>query len=127
MTPTASNGKMERRSLVVDANILIKAVLGRRVRQLRETYGDSVVLHLPKSAFDEAGRKMPMLAAKTGVNLNMARDLLASFAGDMELVTVEKEQVQAEARRRMKRDPSDWPIPAVATWTTANVEIYLAG
>ncbi len=39
MTPTASNGKMERRSLVVDANILIKAVLGQRVRQLIETYG----------------------------------------------------------------------------------------
>lgn len=77
----------------------------------------------------------------------MARGLLSSFAGDMELVTVEKENVQADARRRMKRDPSDWPILAVAlevgclirtddrdffgcgvaTWTTANVEIYLAG
>ena len=137
---------MDRRALVVDANILISAVLGKRVRHLIQTYGD-VALFLPRSALEEAQQNLPGLAIRRKDDPQKALDILDSLTSGMELVSVEKENVQADARRRMKRDPSDWPILAaalevgcpiwtddrdffgcgVATWTTANVEIYLAG
>ncbi|PYM05594.1 MAG: hypothetical protein DMF15_15420 [Verrucomicrobia bacterium] len=41
--------------IVLDANILIRAVLGRRVRQLIDTYaGQGVRFFAPDVAFDDA-------------------------------------------------------------------------
>jgi predicted nucleic acid-binding protein len=144
VTPTAKSGAMDCRALVVDANILISAVLGRRVRHLIETYSN-VALFLPRSALEEARRNLPGLAVKRKDDPQNALDMLDSLASGMELIRVETAHLRAEAKRRMKRDPSDWPILAVAlevgcpiwtddrdffgcgvaTWTTANVEIYL--
>jgi hypothetical protein len=39
---------------VVDANILIRAVLGRRVRELIEAYAAEVLFFVPESAYTEA-------------------------------------------------------------------------
>ena len=39
-----------RRGLVLDANILMRAVLGRRVRELLERYEDSATFYSPTSA-----------------------------------------------------------------------------
>ena len=145
MTPTAKSGAMDRRALVVDANILISAVLGRRVRHLIETYSN-VALFLPRFALEEARRNLPGLAVKRKDDPQNALDMLDSLASGMELIRVETAHLRAEAKRRMRRDPSDWPILTVAlevgcpiwtddrdffgcgvaTWTTANVEIYLA-
>jgi len=47
--------------IVVDANILVSAVLGRRVRQLLAEYGDRVLFVSPQVAFVEAGRHLPTL------------------------------------------------------------------
>jgi predicted nucleic acid-binding protein len=51
--------------LVLDANILIRAVLGRRVRELRERYAVRGVRFLaPEAAFEEASKYLPMLLEK---------------------------------------------------------------
>jgi len=41
---------MASRALVLDANILIRAVLGVRVRQILEKYADSALFFIPEAA-----------------------------------------------------------------------------
>jgi hypothetical protein len=45
---------MASRALVLDANILIRAVLGNRVRRILEKYADNVSFYIPESAYLEA-------------------------------------------------------------------------
>jgi len=53
--------------IVLDANILIRAVLGRRVRQLIDTYaGQGVRFFAPHVAFDDAEKYLPPLLKKRG-------------------------------------------------------------
>ena len=53
--------------IVVDANILIRTVLGRRVRQLLEEYSVHRVRFLtPDVAFDDAEKYLPPLLKKRG-------------------------------------------------------------
>ena len=47
--------------IVLDANILIRAVLGRRVRQLIETYAAGFRFVAPEVAFDDAQKYLPPL------------------------------------------------------------------
>jgi predicted nucleic acid-binding protein len=64
--------------LVLDANILIRAVLGRRVRELLERYAVRGVRFLaPEAAFEEASKYLPMLLEKRGIPRD---DVLASLA-----------------------------------------------
>ena len=52
------------RQLVLDANILIRAVLGRRVRQIITTHAEHVSFLAPAVAYDEASAYLPTLLAK---------------------------------------------------------------
>ena len=53
--------------IVLDANILIRAVLGRRVRQLIETYGvRGARFFAPDVAFGDAASYLPPLLEKRG-------------------------------------------------------------
>src|SRR6266853_4273843 len=53
--------------IVLDANILIRAVLGRRLRQLIDTYaGQGVRFFAPDVAFDDAEKYLPPLLKKRG-------------------------------------------------------------
>lgn len=45
---------MEPRALVLDANILIRAVLGQRVRRILEAHADNVSFFIPETAYVEA-------------------------------------------------------------------------
>jgi predicted nucleic acid-binding protein len=63
--------------LVLDANILIRAVLGRRVRELLERYAVRGVRFLaPEAAFEEASKYLPMLLEKKGIPRD---DVLACY------------------------------------------------
>jgi len=53
--------------IVLDANILIRAVLGRQVRQLLETYaGHGIRFYAPEIAYAEATKYLPPLLRKKG-------------------------------------------------------------
>lgn len=54
---------MPSRALVVDANILVRAVLGRRVRELIETYTGEVSFFIPEFACAEAEEHLAVLVA----------------------------------------------------------------
>ncbi len=53
--------------IVLDANILIRAVLGRRVRQILETYaGHGFRFYTPAVAYADASKYLPALLRKRG-------------------------------------------------------------
>jgi predicted nucleic acid-binding protein len=92
--------------LVLDANILIRAVLGRRVRQLLETYSAQGIRFLaPDPVFQDAAKYLPHLLRRHGkpdTDLPVALEYLAQIIEDL-----------------------DFFGTGIAVWTTSRVEIFL--
>lgn len=133
--------------LVLDANILIRAVLGSRVLFLLRKYAEHMEFLAPDTAFQEAREKLPEILERRKVPVAPAMTTLDLVAGLVQ--TVESEtytRFETLARQRIdRRDEDDWPILAsalalecpiwtedtdffgcgVATWTTELVELYL--
>jgi len=134
--------------IVLDANIIIRAILGRRVRHLLETYAAQGFRFVaPEVAFDDALKYLPSLLKKRGksdgdvnASLEYLRQIIEPI--DHELYG----EFEAEARERLReRDETDWPVLAialvldcdiwsedqdffgtgVAVWTTNRIEILL--
>lgn len=138
---------MPGRALVVDANILVRAVLGTRARDLIAANTGRVTFFVPETAFMEAEEHVAALAAKRGGDPRVALSFLESVGRLVERIGCEiYEPFAAEARERLAtRDPDDWPILAsalalgcpiwtedtdffgcgVATWTTDRVQKFL--
>lgn len=137
------------RGIVLDANILIRAALGRRVRALLEAYEDSVAFYTPDVCFDDAREYIPQLFSHRGDNPEIGMAVLDQIGL---LVQSVDEALYCDfgqlARERMvARDVEDWPIVAlalmlkvpvwtedrdffgsgIATWTSDRVELYLQG
>ena len=134
--------------IVLDANILIRAVLGRRVRQILEAYAArGVHFYTPDVAFDDACKYLPPLLKKRG---KPDTDLAASIQYLQRLIVpIDRELYRTfedEARGRLRgRDENDWPVVATAlalacgvwtedtdffgtgvpVWTTNRIEIFL--
>ena len=136
-------------AIVLDANILIRYSLGRRVGPLMAAHAARVNFLAPDTAFVEARRNLPaILASRVDSDaeaqaaleaLNAAFDVVTSIP----LSSYDVMRLSALARIR-SRDPDDWPVIAcallltcpiwtedrdffgtgVATWTTARVELY---
>ena len=138
---------MPGKALVVDANILVRAVLGKRVRKVIETYAGQVSFFVPEVAYTEAEEHLPALVTKRGGDPKIALAFLHSLAHLVEAIGREiYGEFEAEARERLgERDPEDWPILAsalavgcpvwtedtdffgcgVPTWTSSRVEMFL--
>jgi predicted nucleic acid-binding protein len=134
--------------LVLDANILIRAVLGSRVLALFRKYAGQVEFLTPDTAFEEAREKLPEILERRKVPVAPAMTILDQLAGVVQAVEAETYQSFEDlARQRIaRRDEDDWPVLAVAlaldcaiwtedadffgcgvaTWTTDRVELYLA-
>ena len=134
--------------LVLDANILIRAVLGRRVREILEVYASHGIRFVaPDVAYADAQRYLPVLLTKRGKS---GTDLAATLRYLQSLVEPIQSEMyqphQEDARERLRgRDEGDWPVLAaalalncplwtedtdffgtgVAVWTTDRVEILL--
>lgn len=63
---------MADRSLVLDANILVRAVLGVRVRGLLERYGRDLDFTAPDVAFKEVEDYLPPILASRGLSPDLA-------------------------------------------------------
>ncbi|MCX7113920.1 MAG: PIN domain-containing protein [Proteobacteria bacterium] len=143
------NEPMQHKRLVIDANILIRAVLGQKVRGLIERYCDSVAFYVAEANAEEAGYYLAKeLAAKRGLDEATWRPVFDGVLSAIQIITSEVlAEVETEAKERIgSRDLDDWPGVAaamvldcpiwtedkdflgagVATWTTATVEIYLS-
>lgn len=77
---------MSTKRLVIDANILVRAVLGRRVRSLLETYCESVAFLLPQCALSEAAEHLPNLIFRHAGDPEPALRLLHSLAALTEVL-----------------------------------------
>jgi len=70
---------MTKRAIVLDANILVRAVLGQRVRTLILDHAGDVSFFAPDTAFDEAREHLPALLEKRGVTAGPALDFLTAL------------------------------------------------
>ena len=107
---------MSGRALVIDANILVRAVLGRRVREIIETYAEQATFFVPDVAYAEAEEHVPALVIRRGGDPEKAVRFLRSLRGLGELIGSEVYgDFESTARERLgDRDPEDWPILASA-------------
>jgi hypothetical protein len=101
---------MPGRALVVDANILVRAVLGKRVRELIEANAGDASFFVPEVAYAEVEEHLAALVIKRGGDPEKAL-VLRSLGQLMELIGSEVySEFETEARERLgQRDPEDWP------------------
>lgn len=136
--------------MALDANILIRAVLGRRVNALFSAYRPYVEFFAPAECFDDARRYVPsVVGTRFPGKTAQALETLDILEDDGVVEKIDRSRYamfEREARRRIEaRDPDDWPLVALAltldcpiwtedndffgtgipVWNTANVEIYL--
>ena len=140
---------MSNKAIILDANILIRAVLGKRVRELIVSSAETVQFFAPEVAYADARKYLPALLEKRGANSESAMtvlDALEPIVRPLELDVYAGMRAQA-VQRISRRDADDWPVLAcamtiacpvwtedadffgtgIATWTTDRVELYLVG
>jgi len=129
---------MERKRLVIDANILIRGCLGLRVRSLIAEYADQVDFFVAEANVAE-------LAKQKNLDEAVCTEALLSLMRVVQMVEdCVLESAREEALARI-RDADDWPALAlglqlecaiwtedqdffgtgIATWTSSTVERYL--
>lgn len=135
------------RILVLDANIMIRAALGKYVNPLIVKHSQDVHFVAPDCAFLDASNYIPKILEKHRLNPLIA---LERFRLTTEGISIADRHVYEALRdesleRIGGRDPDDWPVLAtalaldcpiwtedldffgtgIATWTTDRVHLYL--
>jgi predicted nucleic acid-binding protein len=133
--------------LVLDANILLRAVFGVRARGILESFEDVAAFYSPDVCFEDARKYIPVIAKRRGFDAAVGLAMLEEIGRIVEAVDRSLyEDFEEMARGRIaSRDPEDWPVVAtalmlaapvwtedrdffgsgVATWTSDKVELYL--
>ena len=134
--------------IVLDANILIRAVLGRKVRNTLEKFANSAQFFTPDVCFADARKYLPALFEKRNLPADEALTVLERLTYLINTVDANLSEIyELEAKQRIAvRDINDWPIVAVslmldcpiwtedadffgagvATWTSDRVHLYLS-
>ena len=140
---------MPARPIILDANILIRYVIGAKVPALLAAHAAMIDYLAPDTAFEEARKHLPVILRARGDDGTSVAAALAALDVAADIVTPvpasSYEPMRAAAMARIgPRDPDDWPVLAcalllscpiwtedrdffgtgVATWTTALVELY---
>src|SRR5690349_17223382 len=102
--------------LVLDANILIRAVLGSCVLGLLRKYGGQVEFMAPDVVFLEAREHLPGIQRARGIPVAPAMEALDLLTRLVQTVEAETYATfEAIARERIdQRDEDDWPVLAAA-------------
>src|SRR5262244_2882673 len=102
--PEMSDGH---KGLVLDANILLRAVFGQRVRQILEAYEDEARFYSPDVCFADAERYIPDISKRRRLDNDLALSLLGQIEGIVERVDRSLyEEYEGTARGRLgNRDP----------------------
>ena len=134
--------------IVLDANLLMRAVLGKKVKPLLEKHYADVQFFTPEVCYQDAKKYLPPLFKKKDLEEGNA---IAALEELMRLVNTVDAGVyglrEMEAKQRIAvRDIDDWPVVAVAlmldcpvwtedadffgtgiaTWTSDRVYLYLS-
>jgi predicted nucleic acid-binding protein len=138
-----------RKLIVLDTNILIRAVLGERVTNLLQKYNHNCSFVTPASCYDELNDHLPKILQKRNLSPDPFFNAIEKLTKIVIPITQEVySENEDDAKRRMeKRDIKDWKIVAlalslnspiwtedqdffgigIAVWNTRNIEIYLSG
>ena len=93
---------MQSRRLIIDANILIRAVLGVRVRELIERYCESVAFYVAESNVEEAMEYLAELAPRRGIGDPVWQTALTSIMTAVQIIPqVELAAAKNEAMARI--------------------------
>lgn len=134
--------------IVLDANILIRAVLGQKVRNTLEQFANSAQFFTPDVCLEDAKKYLPALFEKRNLSADEALEVLEKLTCLIDAVDANLYRIyEIEAKQRIAvRDTNDWPIVAVslmldcpiwtedadffgagiATWTSDRVHLYLS-
>lgn len=138
---------MSGKAIVLDANILIRAVLGKRVRGLIFDNVTTVKFFAPDVAYADARKYLPALLEKRDIDSSAAMLVLDRLGGVVQSIDAELYVgMQEQALQRIAvRDANDWPVLAcamalgcpvwtedadffgtgIATWTSDRIALYL--
>ena len=133
--------------LVLDANILLRAVFGVKVRAILESHEDVAAYYSPDICFEDARKYIPNIAARRNFDPEVGLALLDQIARIVAVVdrSLYEGFEEMALARIASRDPDDWPIVAtslllaapiwtedqdffgsgIATWTSDRIEVYL--
>jgi len=105
-----------RGGLILDANILLRAIFGRRVQQLLQTYEDEARFYTPDVCFEDAQRYIPIVSKDRGFDSDLGFSVLRELSRVVKRVDRSLyEEYERSARERIaSRDPDDWPVVAAA-------------
>jgi predicted nucleic acid-binding protein len=138
----------ETKRIVLDANILIRAVLGKKARETIEKFALTTQFFAPDQCYEDAVKYLPILFAKRNLPFEDALDVLDNLMCLIHIVDIGVYSLyEDEAKQRIAvRDINDWSIVAtallldcpiwtedndffgsgVATWTSDRVHLYLS-
>lgn len=107
------------KQLILDANILMRAVLGTRVVALIRDYAPTVDFLTVDEAFEDVSTYLPQVLAKRGSEAAETQAALAKLRILQQIIqtipTELFEELEPLARDRLKgRDEEDWPYVALA-------------
>ena len=133
--------------LVLDANILIRAALGQRVKGILLANVARASFYAPDVAYEDAWEYLPGLLARRGIDPGALSSWLRDLQDIVRPLSVEVygHMRRLALQRIATRDEDDWPVVAAAlslgcpvwtedqdffgtgipTWTTDRVELYL--
>jgi predicted nucleic acid-binding protein len=134
--------------IVLDTNILIRAILGERVPNLLEKYHFHCNFVTPALCYQELSNHLPQILQQRNLPLETFSDAIEKLTKIVMPIAQEiYSEYEDNAKERIgERDLNDWPILAltlslnspiwtedqdffgvsIATWNTRNIEIYLS-
>ncbi len=139
---------MSGKALILDANILIRAILGNRVRALIAENAAVVNFFAPDVAYADARKYLPSLLTKRGLPVDAILAMLEAL--ETVVYPMDANLYGGLKRRALQRigtrDADDWPVLAcalmlecpvwtedadffgagVATWTTDRITLYFS-
>jgi predicted nucleic acid-binding protein len=97
-----------RKGLVLDANILLRAVFGQRVRQILERYEEQANFS-PEICFQDASKYIPDICSRKNLDVDLAVSVLNQVSHIIESVDASLyEEYEEAARERVHpHDPED--------------------
>lgn len=132
--------------LVLDANIIIRAVLGNKVRNYLIYNNEHVDFFTPDVCIEDAEKYLPIIFEKRNLPTAMSLEVLSQIKNFLRIIDYDIYQDRMiEAQQRMnKKDLDDWPVVATAlsfncpiwtedrdffgvglpTWTTDRIHIF---
>ena len=138
---------MSHSSLVLDANILVRAVLGQKVFKLLNAYHDTTAFFAPDEAFVDAEKYLPDIFKARDLDWSLGEIVLIRLPVLVQRIEWDVYCEFEDIAKKRIRDIRDWPVLAtalvlncpiwtedqdffgsgIATWTTHTVPMYLSG